>query len=368
MSDIKVKCTRCHFENLEGAKFCGECGEQLEVLCIFCQCSNSPQFELCVSCGHTLPHRTRAGEARNFTAGGERKQITVLFTDLSGYTAMTEKLDPEEVKEIVAQLFGKIAKTVMRYDGFIEKYVGDAILALFGVPSAHEDDPVRAIMAARDINEMVSSISPEYESRIGKPLAMHTGISTGLVVTGEVNLEHGTHGVLGDAVNLASRLSGIAVSGEIIVNQETWRQSEGYFSFEPLEAIKLRGKAQPTRAFKVLSLKGEPQKTRRPSGRRARLIGRTAEFGRLDAAMEDLRHGRGSIVSISGESGVGKSRLVEEFKSSIDPCDIIWRQGHCYAYAQNIPYFPFTDLLSRIWRIEESDTQEGIRQKIEFQI
>ena len=128
----------------------------------------------------------------------ERKHVTILFSDLSGYTAMSERLDPEEVKDIMSRIFGDIAQVVAKYEGFIEKFVGDAVMALFGVPKAHEDDPVRAIRAAREIHVLVEALSPELEERVGRPLFMHTGINTGLVVTGEVDMEKGTHGVAGD--------------------------------------------------------------------------------------------------------------------------------------------------------------------------
>ena len=154
---------------------------------------------------NSFSHRTPPSKRYSPPTDSERKHVTVLFSDMSGYTAMTEKLDPEEVKEIMGRVFGEISKVVARYEGFIEKFIGDAVMALFGAVTAHEDDPVRAIKAAREIHDIVSSLSPKYEKRIGKPLAMHTGICTGLVVTGDVNLEKGTHGVLGDTINTASR-------------------------------------------------------------------------------------------------------------------------------------------------------------------
>jgi len=155
----------------------------------------------------------------------ERKRITVLFSDLSGYTAMSEKLDPEEVKEITSRIFSEVTGVVDRYDGIIENYVGDAVIALFGVPKVHEDNHLRAIRAARDIHEIVDRIGREYEEKIKRRLTMHTGITTGLVVTGDVNLEKGTHGVSGDTINVASRLSGIAKPGEILVGETTYHQS-----------------------------------------------------------------------------------------------------------------------------------------------
>jgi class 3 adenylate cyclase/tetratricopeptide (TPR) repeat protein len=284
---------------------------------------------------------------------------------MSGYTAMTEKLDPEETKEIMGKVFGEITKVVSRYEGFIEKFVGDAVMAIFGASTTHEDDPVRAIKAAREIHEIVSSISPQYEKRIGKSLAMHTGICTGLVVTGEVNLEKGTHGILGDTINTAARLSGLAKPGEIVIGPDTYHQAEGYFTFEAMEPTTVKGKAEPIKPYRVLSPKEDPTKTHRLSGMRAELIGRKVEMAQLQEAVANLKQGKGSIFSIVGDAGTGKSRLIEDFKASYDLEEVQWREGHAYAYSQNIPYFPLMDLLSRAWQITERDNPEQVKKKVE---
>jgi class 3 adenylate cyclase/tetratricopeptide (TPR) repeat protein len=327
-----MKCPKCQFDNPEGAKFCIECG-----------------------------HKFGDGLAIE----GERKQVTVLFSDLSGYTSMSERLDPEEVKNIISRIFGEIAQVVVKYDGSIEKFIGDAVVAFFGVPKAHEDDPVRALWAAREIHEIVNAMSHQFETRIGKPLSMHTGINTGLVVTGEVTAEKGPLGVTGDTINVASRLSGLAKPGEILVGEDTYRQAEGLFNFAPLTPVSVKGKAEPIRACRVISPKEEPTKTHRLSGLRSELIGRKVEMSQLKEAAQQLLEGKGAIFYITGDAGTGKSRLIEEFKSTLDLNKIQWREGHSYAYASNIPYFPLMDLLSRAWQIEEGDSQERLKQKIE---
>ena len=367
-----MNCQKCHTENPETNNFCRMCGEKLILTCPQCDSENLPEDQFCGKCGYRI--KTAVTEIAQSTTKpilvpeSERKHVTVLFSDLSGYTAITEKLDPEETKEIMAKIFGEISKVVSKYEGFIERFVGDAVMALFGFPTAHEDDPVRAIKAARDIHEVVSSLSPRYERPIGKPLAMHTGISTGLVVTGEVNLGKGTYGVLGDTINTASRLSGLAKPGEILVGSDTYYQAEGYFTFEPLEHARVKGKAEPVKPYKVLSPREEPIKTRRLSGLRAELIGRRAEMMLLNEAIEKLKEGKGSIISISGDAGTGKSRLIEEFRTTLHAQAIQWREGHCYAYAQNIPYFPLMDLFSSAWQIQEGDSSELVRNKVESKI
>jgi class 3 adenylate cyclase/tetratricopeptide (TPR) repeat protein len=327
-----MKCPKCQTDNPEGAKFCNECGHKF-------------------------------GE--ELAIEGERKQVTVLFSDLSGFAAMTEKLDPEEVKEIMGRIFGEIVQVVTKYEGVIEKFIGDAVMAIFGVPKVHEDDAVRAIRTAKEIHEVVEAISTQFEDRVGTRLSMHTGINTGLVVTGEVTMGKGPLGVTGDTVNVASRLSGLAKPGEILVGEDTYRQAEGLFNFTPLTPVSVKGKAEPIRACKVLSPKEEPTKTHRLSGLRAELIGRKVEMSHLKEAAQKLLEGKGAIFFITGDAGTGKSRLIEEFKATLDPNGIQWREGHSYAYASNIPYFPLMDLLSRAWQIEEGDSQERLKQKIE---
>ena len=296
---------------------------------------------------------------------GERRQVTVLFTDLTGYTAMCERLDPEDVKEIMSRIFKEIAQVVNKHEGFIEKFIGDAAMALFGVPKAHEDDPVRAIKAALEIHGLVEALSPQVRAMGCRALSMHTGISTGLVVTGGADAERGAYGVTGDTINLASRLSGMGKAGEILVGPYTYRMAEGYFDFEPLEPTAVEGKTEPVRIYRVLSRKNQPSKIHRLTGLRSELIGRKAEMDQLSEAVEKLREGKGSIIGICGDAGTGKSRLVEEFKATLDLKEVKWREGHAYPYSQNVPYFPITDILRRALRIEEGDSPPKIREKVE---
>ena len=379
-----MECPACQSENPKTRKFCRECGSKLLLICPQCSFENIPGDKFCGECGYNLSKSTETAAfkenvqgtkiyespseeiiATSIPTGGERKHVTVLFSDLTGYTAMSEKLDPEEVKEITSQIFGEISKIVTKYDGFIEKYAGDAVMAIFGVPQAHEDDPIRAIKAAREIHQLVDMISPEVENKIGQPISMHSGINTGLVITGDVNMERGTHGVAGDTVNLASRLSNLAKSGEIVIDMDTCHQVEGQFACEYIETTAVKGKAEPVQVYKVLSQRDKPVTIHRLSGMRAELVGRNVEMAELSEAVDNLRQGKGQIFSICGAAGTGKSRLVEEFKTSLDLEQIQWIEGHAYAYSQNIPYFPLVDLLNRLLHIEENDPPEKVREKVE---
>jgi len=359
-----MKCPKCQFENPDDNKFCRKCGAEIILTCSKCGNEMQTDDKFCGKCGQKIVADADEDKAQ-LTTDGERKHVTVLFSDLSGYTAMSEKLDPEEVKEIMNRVFEQIKRVIQKYEGFIEKFVGDAVMAIFGVFQAHEDDPIRAIRAAREIHGLVEELSPAVEKEIGQPLSMHSGINTGLVVTGEINPDKGTHGVSGDALNLASRLSNQAATGEILVGQNTYHRAEGYFSFEDLEPTEVKGKTEPVQIYKVLSQKDKPTSTRRLSGVQAELVGRKVELAELSEAVENLREGRGRIFSIYGNAGTGKSRLVEGFKAIIDLAEIQWLEGHAYSYAQNIPYFPMIDLLNRVFKIKESDLATGVKEKLE---
>jgi class 3 adenylate cyclase/tetratricopeptide (TPR) repeat protein len=384
MEGNNMQCPKCQFENREGARFCGECRHEFEVTCPECGTNNRAENKFCDACGYDLSKSTEAASPKEnehdtqisesppeetiptrIPAEGERKHVTVLFSDLTGYTAMSEKMDPEEVKELMNCIFSQITKVVHNYSGFIEKFAGDAVMAIFGVPQAHEDDPIRAIKAAREIHSLVKELSPAVEKEIGQRLSMHSGINTGLVVTGEVNPDKGTHGVSGDALNLASRLSDQAQPGEILIGQNTYHRAEGHFRFEDLEPIEFKGKTEPVKVYKVLSLKEKPITTRRLSGVRSDLVGRKVELAELSEAVENLKESKGRLFSICGDAGTGKSRLVEEFKATLDLDKIQWIEGHAYAYAQNIPYFPLIDFLNRVFHIEEGDPAEIVKAKLE---
>jgi class 3 adenylate cyclase/tetratricopeptide (TPR) repeat protein len=384
MEGSKMKCPNCQFENREGVYFCEECGAKFELECPNCKAQIPLGRKFCGKCGHALSesteteslkeseHDTQVSESppektitTDIVAEGERKHVTVLFSDLTGYTAMSEKLDPEEVKDITSRIFGEISNIVASYDGFIEKYAGDAVMAIFGVPEAHEDDPIRAVKVARKIHELVDAISPEVEKKIGQPISMHTGVNSGLVVTGEVDMERGTHGIAGDTINLASRLSNLAKPGEILANADTCRQVEGHFTCKYRETTTVKGKAEPVEIHQVMSQRDKPLTIRRLSGLRADLVGRDVEMAELSEAVENLQHGKGRIFSICGAAGTGKSRLVEEFKAQLDLERIQWIEGHAYAYSQNIPYFPLVDLLNRLLHIEEKDPPEIVKDKVD---
>lgn len=356
-------CPRCQSCIPDGSKFCRECGERQISFCVKCGSEMPPDHNVCGNCGNpSLP--VPEIEKTPPHLPGERRNITVLFSDLSGSSSLAEYLDPEETKEFMGKIFREVSRIVSRYDGFIEKYVGDAIMAVFGAVKAHEDDPIRAIMAAQEIHGRVRDIGNDVE-KIKCPIYMHTGINTGPAITGDMDVDRGTHGILGSTVNLASRLQNLAKEDEIIVGAETFRHAQWHFHFERMEPVKVKGKDAYITTYKILTARSSPRKTRSLTGVRSELVGRDEEIKAIKMAISDLYAGQGSVISIIGDAGTGKSRIVEEIRSTVNRNRVQWYEGHAYSYSQNTPYFPLTDLFGRILKLRKEHSPEEIKHLIE---
>jgi len=363
-----MRCSNCGTVNPDAHNFCRECGSGLARPCPRCAAAVQPLDKFCGQCGRKLEPTAFAGGGGGYGNEGERKHITVLFSDLSGYTAMTETLDPEDVTDIMGRIFGEIEQVVTKYEGTIDKLIGDAAMILFGVPNAHEDDPVRAIRAAREIHARVEALNRQFIEKVGHPLTMHSGINTGLVVTGEINLAEAVLGITGDTVNVAARLEGLAGPGQILVGPDTYAQSESYFHFNPLAPTSVKGKSKPIRIYEVLSPRTASPNKHRAYSRQTRLIGRMSELQQMQRMLIKTQKNQGVILTISGEAGTGKSRLVEEFRAGVKSEPVQWIDGQAYAYAQNSPYSLFTDLFCRAFHINEGDPTATVKEKVEFGI
>jgi class 3 adenylate cyclase/tetratricopeptide (TPR) repeat protein len=382
-----MKCPKCQSDNREGGAFCRACGQSLsmERVCPRCTHRNLPDSRFCDACGQELrepsvtpidlshprtenPELAAESVISGSTTDGERKHVTVLFSDLSGYTGMAEKLDPEEVKEITAHIFEEVTKVAVRYDGFVEKYIGDAVVILFGVPKARENDHLRAIRAAKDIQQIVKTIGLRYQATIGVPLAMHTGIATGLVVTGEVNVEKGIHGVAGDTVNLASRLSSLAKPGEILVGENTHLRSKTTFSFEKLRPVSVKGKAEPVTPYRLLEKKVGPVGTLAGQWISSPLVGRTAEVAAIKGCINRLLDGRGGILTLTGDAGLGKSRLMAEMHRHFENEHFWWLEGRSFSYGQKVSYWPFREILWHWSGVTEDDSDTQAWNKFQTSI
>ena len=293
------------------------------------------------------------------STAGERRQATVMFSDLAGYTAMNERLDPEEVRAIVARIKATAVRIVEAQGGVINQFVGDEVMALFGIPRAHEDDAARAVRAARELHSLVRDMSPEVEQRIGAPLRLHTGISSGLIVTNTGDRRDGTYGVTGDAVNTGARLASHAQADQVLVSEETQRLIADFFQSEALQPVELKGKAARVTPYRVLRQTGASSRFEAAAGRGlTRYTGRDVELRTLLATLQQTRSGRGQFVTVSGEPGIGKSRLLFEFRHSLERDSVAVLEGRCQSEATDTPYLPFIDALRRGLRFDQVPATE----------
>jgi len=301
---------------------------------------------------------------------GDRRLVTVLFADLAGFTALSEALDPEDVRALQSDLFRELSGTIERYDGFVEKFVGDAVMAVFGAPHAHEDDPERALHAALLMHERIAVLSEGWAPRIGRPLALHVGVNTGPVVAGTIgSAAGGAYAVTGDTVNTAARLQSAAPPGQTLVSPSTRQLAAHAFRLVPAGEIALKGKSQPLAVFRL----GGARATRR-SGRGLQafglstpLIGRAAELGRMIAAFDELMHGHAQVVSLTGEAGVGKSRLLQEWQAALDAqgrlASVSVRHAVCSSLGEQ-PYAIFAAFFREAYGVASDDSLEVARQKL----
>jgi class 3 adenylate cyclase/tetratricopeptide (TPR) repeat protein len=299
-----MRCGGCGEENREGRRFCAGCGAGLGWACRVCGFGNEAGESFCGGCGKPRPEPKPAPEAERpaadaAKAAGERRQVAVLFADLSGFTAMCARLDAEDLRRLVEEFYARADAITARYGGSVDKHIGDAVMALFGAPVAHGDDSLRAVGAALDIVAAASEIAEPS----GAPLAAHVGIAMGEVVAGGIGRGYT---VLGDAVNLAARLVSLAGPGEVVIGEGLQRQLEGRIRTAALAPARLKGLAQPVVGWRVEGLEA----VRRPAGP---FIGRETDRHLLTGLLEACRKdGRGRVAVLRGEAGIGKSRLIEE--------------------------------------------------------
>jgi class 3 adenylate cyclase/tetratricopeptide (TPR) repeat protein len=298
---------------------------------------------------------------------GERRIVTILFCDVVGSTHMAEQLDPEEWAGIMDDAFDFLIAPIYRYEGTVGRLMGDAILAFFGAPVAHEDDPQRAILAGL---ELVSSMQPFRQhifQEYGLDFNVRVGINTGSVVVGEIGSDlAGEYTAMGDAVNLAARMEQTAQSGTVQVAEDTYRLVEPLFDFEALGGIEVKGKDAFVQAYRVLGKKERPGRVRGIRGLMSPLVGREAELHALMKTLEDLKRGRGGVVTLIGEAGLGKTRLMDDLHAQwlLEAEDCLWFESRGVSYETNRPYHLFVQHLRQVCDVKESDPPEVVRQKL----
>lgn len=291
---------------------------------------------------------------------GERKVVTVVFADISGFTALSETLDPETVRDMMNACFDMLVPVIERYGGTIDKFIGDAVMALFGAPTAHENDPERALRAALGMIEAVVQFNHEH----GTDLGVHIGINTGLVVAGGIGSQGRQHySVLGDAVNLAARLEDASERGEILVGPDTARAVMQLFEFDAPRAIQFKGKSQPVPVYRLRGQRASPGRLRGIEGLETPIVGRERELVLLRQSLEGLERGRGHVIYLVGDAGLGKSRLIDELRTMYNPGPC-WVDVQAISYQAARPYSLFQLLLRRMANLDELDAPELSRTRI----
>ena len=286
----------------------------------------------------------------------ERKLVTIVFADVSGFTALSEKLDPEKVREVINGCFDWLVPAIQKYDGTIDKFIGDEIMAVFGAPVAHEDDAERALRAALDMMDAIVA----FNHANGTELGLHIGINTGLVVAGEIGgRERRDYSVMGDAVNLAARLEDASSIGEIFVGPATYRQTQRLFDFEPVPTLRLKGKEAPVEVHRLVGAKAMPKPMRGIEGLRAPLIGRDDELKEIRKAIADLERGKGSMLAILGEAGLGKSRLFAETRALL-PTNVTWAEGRALSYSPGMNYWLAREIVLSLLNVKAEAAQSEI--------
>jgi predicted ATPase/class 3 adenylate cyclase len=364
-----MNCSCCGLEVQSGFAFCPKCGTKQPNACPGCGFPCAPDFAYCPKCGAfvaevpagggqasartsptTLPIRSSspplapAEEAQaafrpqsdKIDSEANRRTITVLFADLSGFTAMSERLDPEVMQTLQNELFEELTAAVQSFGGFVDKFIGDALLALFGAPAAHEDDPERAVRAALDMIDRTARLSERAKAYAGSPLLLHVGINTGHVVAGGLGAGVAkSYSVTGDTVNTAQRLQSMAAPGEVLVGPLTHRLTRHAFAYDSLGEVSLKGKMGNVLVHRLKEPLDSPRAARGLDtlGLNAPLIGRDAELARMIGSLDRACGGAAQLVRLVGEAGIGKTRLVREFVANIRDQDrfagVAIRQAAC---------------------------------------
>jgi class 3 adenylate cyclase/tetratricopeptide (TPR) repeat protein len=388
-----MRCRSCQFENPSRAKFCGKCGARLGLSCAQCNSLNPADFTFCGECGQplasvqdvtgqeALSFDEKLARIQRYLPGGltekilsqkdkiegERRQVTIMFVDMKGFTPLAESLGPEETFTLMDQVFEILINCIHEYEGTVNELRGDGVLALFGSPIALEDAPQRAIRSSLAIHrEMVKFSEKLRVEQAIHPLLVRIGINTGPVVVGTLGNDLRVQfTAVGDTINMAARMEQLAEPGTTYVTEDTFRQTEGLFRFEALGERRIKGKKKPLSVYRVIG----------PSTRRTRFdvdaergltgfVGRSRELELLLEAFAEAKAGRGQAISIIGEAGAGKSRLLYEFRKAVANENILFLEGRCLSYGRGDAYHPIVDVLKSTFALDDADLDEDVTEKI----
>jgi class 3 adenylate cyclase len=342
-----MECPKCQFENREGAKFCKECGSKLELQCPSCGFEYQPDTKFCDECGHDLREPMEASpidfdQPQSYTPKfladkiltsrssieGERKLVTVLFADVADYTSMSEKLDPEEVHQIMDGCFKILMDDIHKYEGTINQFTGDGVMALFGAPVAHENHAQRACYAALSIQKAVGDYGEKIKNDTGFEFKMRIGLNSGPVIVGSIGDDlRMDYTAVGDTTNLASRMESTAKPGSSLLSENTHRLVRDFFEFQSLGKLEVKGKEEPQEAFELIKT-GEVETRIGASVAKGltRFVGRKNSMAAAMESFEKAKSGSGQVLALVGEAGVGKSRLLLEMRNRLPQDNMIFRE------------------------------------------
>ena len=384
-------CPKCGHENPIGVDVCSACATPLSRVCQNCGFQSPANFKFCGNCGANFSGATAARptteETRQRAAiaipiplaekisrvgkqiEGERRNVTVLFADVSGFTTISEKLDPEDVYSLVDTMQKAFLDEIYKHEGTLDKFLGDGVMALFGAPVAHEDDPARAVRTALGMQDALKRINEEVESRLGISLKVRIGLNSGTVVVGSIGSDlRMDYTALGDTVNVASRLETVAEPGTILVSRPVYEQTKPLFEFRELGSIRVKNRVEPVEIFEALAPRRDPGRVRGIPGLTAPMVGREEEFARLRQTVNDLVEDlRGQLVLVTGDAGIGKSRLTAELKAFVEKKPARAFEGTCLPYGQTA-YGVFLQLLRQYFEIADDDPEDILRDKIEHSV
>src|SRR5438445_4755625 len=377
-----MQCPTCRHDNPEGQKFSGECGARLAWVARSAAATPSPAApstppgppavsdRFASPAGYTPKHLAEKILTSKGALEGERKSVTVMFSDVSGFTAMSERLDPEEVHAIMDRAFEVILNEVHRYEGTINQFLGDGVMALFGAPIAHEDHAHRALCAALAIQQELKPLADDVRRAHSVEFRMRMGINTGLVVVGAIGKDlRMDYTAVGDTTNLAARLLGLAKPGQIVVSRRTQHLRDGFFVFEDLGEFQVKGKAEPVRAYAVMSeISGRTRLEVSRERGLTPLVGREREISSLTGIYGRAARGEGAIALLAGEPGVGKSRLLYEFLQRLDTAGVLELETTCVSYGRAMAYRPIVELLRRYLGVSDGSSAEEVRSRVAEQL
>ena len=383
-----MNCPRCKSQNPETAAFCDECGTPLESACSSCGEANRREAKFCKKCGHSLSRPVIATQssaantssrqppipkylaekilAERHTLEGERKQVTILFADIKDSTRLVEGLDPEEAQKLLDPILKAMMDAVHRYEGTVNHILGDGIMALFGAPLAHEDHAVRACYAALAMQQQLRQHTAGNNSSDDLP-QIRIGLNSGEVVVRTIDNDlNFDYLAVGDSIHLAARMQELAAAGAIFMTGRTLSEVEGFVQVKSLGLLQAKGFARPIESFELIGVTAVRKRLHAAVARGlSSFVGRNTEIDIFTRILQQASSGHGQILALCGEPGMGKSRLVYEFTHSHLPKEWTMLEGTSASYGKATPYYPLIALLRRYFKVDEGESRESVRTKVQ---